>query len=371
MSRRLGAALLLLGLLAGGCGTGSRGATRDERSILAALRRLDRESNAFTYREEIEGQTVVVRGEVEDDLRYAGTVSINDNEVYRHVVNDDAAALNLIRPDVAGGILKAVEAIDDVSGQDLTARKWVVDPSGAPGLAGPAGANRARQVGTNPLLDAIDMSAYTEQAVGDAAAVQRWNPEEIDYNPLDDPWRTDEIASLTRRGVRRFDIVQPPLPIGGQAGRTVLPPSPRHFRKMAFYLRGDRIVEIREQISFTDRREYRRAKEGRAPKAVIETIDAAREGFTESPVRERRLVFSVEYRDVTAVIPADAEPGSLGAALEAAGIGTLFKAPPRGRMTTGGPASTESPLPESPSPEEGASPGATPTAAPEGSPGAS
>jgi hypothetical protein len=125
---------------------------------------------------------------------------------------------------------------------------------------------------------------------------------------------------------------------------------------MAFYMKGDRIIEIREQISFTDLRDYRRAKDGRAPKAVLETIKAAQEGFTEDPVRERRLTIKVEYEDVSLDIPSDAVPGSLGPALDASGIGKLFKAPATMRTGRGATPVT------SPSPAASASPELSPPA---------
>ncbi|MGH7858204.1 MAG: hypothetical protein ACREQY_12845 [Candidatus Binatia bacterium] len=346
MKGRIAAAAVAASLVAAACGSGSQGATRDERLILAALRRVERQPRTFVYREETEGQTVALQGQVEDDFRYGGAVAINGNDVYTELVGDDAAALRVLRPESAEGLLKAAASIDEIAAVDLRAQKWVVDPAGAPPLRAPGGAGgRASQVGVNPLLDAIRLVAYVQQAVSEAQSVELWNPDGIDYNPLDDPWRDDNRSTLSSKGMRRYDLVQPALPVAGAGGRTALPPAPRHFRKMAFYMRGERLVELREQISFTDRREYRRAKEGRAPKSVLKLIESAQEGFTQFPVRERRLTVTFDYREVAVAIPAEAAPGSLGVALDAAGIGTLFKPPPRATGQADGDVREESPAP--------------------------
>jgi len=265
--------------------------------------------------------------------------------VYRHLVADDAAAIQLLAAEAGDPVVIAATASDGVAGEALKERKWVMDPVGAPPiLTAGSPEERASRVGLNPLIDAVSIPTYAAQAVTEAVTIGLWNPEGIDYNPLDDPWRDDVDANLGAQGLRRFDIVQPPLPVGLQAGRSVTPPGPGHFRKMAFYLQGDRIVEIREQISFIDRREYRRAQEGQAPMANIEVIEAAMEGFTDEPVRERRLTYTVEYQDVSVDIPPDAVAGSIGPALGVSGIGAMLVPPPQPGV---GPAGVPIPTPGS------------------------
>lgn len=333
---RFAAAAVVLALLVGACGSG--GAAGEEiRLVRSALQRTDAQGRTFTYTEVTGDQRVEIRGKEEDDLRYQGLVTIDGVDVFEGIISDDAFALRLVDPARAPEVVAAAMAEDEVLGTALQEGRWVVDHTAAPAVIQERREGRST-VGANPFLDVFYLFQYLPQAINDGASMERFNPEDLQYNPEDDPWSEDAERNLQDRGVRRYDLVLPGLPSRSARGTEAALPSIEHFRKMAFYLKGREVLEIREQVDITDRREFRRAAQGRAADYYVELMQAALSGFTQEPVRQRRMRYQVgEFSsDITVGVPAEAEAGTLTQTVGDEGLGALFEPLPERRDFSAG-----------------------------------
>lgn len=234
------------------------------------------------------GSSVAVRGVVEDDFRIKARVDIDDSPGYEEVVYDDAFALRFLEPRFATQFVDKskigrVETDTNVAGlnvlQALQTRRWVVDPTGAPPVV--RGAFDAKNVGNDPVFDAITALDYVDAAISESAGISLWSADSINptYIPEEDSFPTPEDGS----GTKRFDLVRPALPAvsaasGGQA-ETALP-STRNFRRMAIYVKDGRIIRVMEEVDLRSKRQrefpkYFRAllRESSAPPEVIKGID--------------------------------------------------------------------------------------------------
>lgn len=379
MRSRVPALLAFLLAIAPACGS-STGAGALTREVVAAIDETRDVSRTFRYLDEtLDGdQSVSVEGKVQDDLRYSGTVTIDGKKLYQQIVSDDSVAIRLLDLDATKRAVAAARRVDPVTADALATGRWVVDHTVAPPLlaaagsveddeertadAPTAGQRRANLVGDDPFTDSAQVLNYAERSVRRGFRVERFNREDIDYNPLDDPWRTDSEADLEDRGVRRYDLFLPPLPRPAERGREQVLATIEHFRKMAFYAKGDRVVEIREQIAIGDRREFRRAEAGRSAEFYLQMRDAALGGGLRDEFRERRMSYVVtDIGRVAVKLPRDAEKGILRQVVpelkslyefQFIGGGPRIPIGPGGSplpVTTGRPpARTEAPAPASP-----------------------
>lgn len=331
---RLAAGAALLALLGSACGAGQG---EDLRRVRSAIDRTDLQSREFTYTEVTDEQRVVVRGAEEDDLRYQAVVSIDGTDVFEGIISEDALALRLLDPDAAGEVVETAMGTDEEVGQALAEGRWVLDFTAAPPIVPERGSEGELALGRNPFLDAFYIPTYLDEAVLDGAGMTRFNPEGLDYNPRDDPWEDDAERNLQDQGLQRFDLILPPLPRRSERGTQQALPNVEHFRKMAFYMKGRTLIEVREQVDMEDRQEFRRAAEGRAAEYYLELLQAARGGFTQEPVRERRMTY--EVRSVGNAdpvrLPDDAVTGTLESILGPSGLGSLFAGPSDARQPSG------------------------------------
>ncbi len=338
--RKLAPALLATLLLAIACGSGG-GRGTNIRHVVNALGRSDNRSHSFTYFDEtLDGKTrITVEGRVEDDFRYAGTVSLNGTPMFEAIVSDDAVAVRLLNVGAFGQVVEEARAGDAPTAQALADGRWVIDHTAAPEPSGAASSEGGdeesasdtsdsadeTQIGNDPFFDAADAIRYSQDAFRGSIAVQPFNPEDIDYNPADDPWASDVDRDLDAEGVRRFDLVQPPLPPRPSRGDTARPPGVASFRKMIVYLKGERAQEVREQISIRDRVEFRRAEQGRTARYYLELRDAALNGGTLEPMRERRMNLELKpYKGGSIELPTDAQDGFLTEVLGSTGLRSVF-----------------------------------------------
>jgi hypothetical protein len=333
--RRASAALVIALLVAAAsCGEGGAGARA--RELVGALDETRANDRTFQYVDEtLDGeQRIVVDGKVVDDLLYSGTVSLNDKKLFQAVVSDDSVAIKLLDVERTKPAIDAAEKADKITADALRSGRWVIDHTVAPPLLAAAaapvdeeetadkptsgGGRNQNLVGDDPFTDSAQILNYVERAVRSGVGVEVYNPEDIQYNPLDDPWRDDKDVNLRDQGIQRFDALTPPLPARAERGKQQSLPQIEHFRKMAIYKRGEEVVEIREQISIADRREFRRAESGRAADYYLRLRDAALGGALSDELRERRMTYKVlRVGGVDVNVPGDAVKGILADAVVA------------------------------------------------------
>jgi hypothetical protein len=358
----------LLASVSAACGGGSSfGAlAREVTDALGTTRDISR-----TYHfvdDSLDGkQKIEVVGRVQDDLKYAGVVSLNGHKLYEEIVSDDSVALRILDPGRAKAVIDQAMKADPISGRALAEGRWVVDHTVAPPLlaatvetededeqtADKAVADRrGPAIGDDPFVDSAQTVNYAIRVVRGAPQVQRFNPEDIDYVAQDDPWRDDVENDLEEQGIRRYDLTQPPLPPPAARGERQRLPSVDTFRKMALYIKGERTIELREQIAIDERTEFRRAEEGRTAKFYLVLRDAAKQGAVSGELRERRMEYKVMRTGTVDVnLPANAEEGLLSTVLPV--LKTLFTFKYIGTEAPGGLGG--GPLPSAPA----ASPAAT------------
>lgn len=374
MKRSVACVLLLVALVSGACGGGTR--NRPRRLVGGALNRVSNHPFAFRYQEQLlkPKKLIEVRGEVADDLRSRGTLAIDGKDVLEQIISDDAIAVRVRDQKMAAPYVAAIAIQDKAAAADLKVGKWLIDQQGAPELVAPRTGDNVIQTGVNPLLESSSyIFQYLEDAMNAGRGLEEFNPDSPFYNALDDPWRDDANAGLVKEGIRRYDINLPPLPRRTQRGSGAAIPGTPHFRKLVFYLRGTRLVEVKEQIKIDDRPEFRRAAAGRAAKYYTELLKEALAGATRDPIRERRMDISFEARDDISVALPSKDFVSVQPMDLVDSVATLLPPPPRGRAVPGAPV-TASSAPSvtgkpSASPSASKKPAATPAA--KATPGAS
>ena len=287
-----------------------------------------------------DSQRVSVVGRVQDDFLYSGTVKIGGSDLFEMVVSDDAVALRLIDLEATKLVIDFARTIDPKTADGLAGGGWVIDHTAAPALRaaerrepaddeGTTGSDvgtvaQVNPIGDDPFFDAASALQYAQRSFR-TTAVTRFNPEDIEYNPADDPWQSDAERTLEDQGIRRFDLIQPPLPLRAERGQQQRLPTLAHFRKMVVYLKGADAIEIREQVSIADRKEFRRAEVGRTAEFYLGVRDNAFRGAIAEPVRERRMIYRVEgFEDVAVSLPQEAVDGFLAEVLGERGLKSLF-----------------------------------------------
>lgn len=284
-----GAALVLalvVGLVLPGCGR--RQTDRDE--LRAALRATERLPGRLVYTDGREGRSLGVQGIVEDDFRFKARVQVNGTDAYDEVVSDDALALRFLDVNQIGSLVDKdrsaapdVDRSTEIAGADVLAvlqtRRWVLDPSGAPPLTGTS--QQERDLGRDPVLDAVSALGYVERAMDEAAGVEQFDPDDLtpSYRRSEDPFPKPD----QRSDVVRYDLVRPKLPPPGQtSGARQEVPATKHFRKLAVYVKGGRVVQVQERVEITGRFidefiRYSRAalRESRVPAPVRQRFEEA------------------------------------------------------------------------------------------------
>ncbi len=207
------------------------------------------------------GRKTEVQGLREDDFKFKARVRFNDQDGFDEVVSDDALAMRFLDPSTLGPFvnkdqLSKVDLKTDREGISvidvLRSRRWVLDTSAAPSIT--VGARKTDELGKDPVLDALTALHYVEQAIQEAAGVKRWSADDLD--PAYSSSEEDFPKPVGGSGVRRYDLVRPPLPAAvNRSGRDENSfPSTRQFRRMAVYEKGNRIIQLREKIDLRGKR---------------------------------------------------------------------------------------------------------------------
>ncbi len=244
-------------------GCGNRDEVRDQ--VLRALRSTEKLSYNFVYTDDRDENVipeapppppdVEVRGLVEDDFRFKARVSLNKSTAFDEVVRDDLLAMRFLDPGRLGALvnkekLPKADTKTELDGLDsltvLQSRRWVVDESAAPSVT--VGRVREASLGEDPVLDAITVLTYVEEAIRQAQEIQKFSPDSVTpaYSATEDVFPKPEEGS----GVTRYDLRRPKLPppggdrATGEAGQ----PATRHFRRMAIYVKDGRVVQVREVV---------------------------------------------------------------------------------------------------------------------------
>lgn len=291
---------------------GLMGCTQGESAneeLLDAIERSEQRARRFSYAEETAEHTVEVDGGVEDVFRYRTDASMDGRGVLQQVVQDDAIAVRLPNPDV----------FNPASGPPLAPLlaegEWVQDPAGAPAvyISGSEeeqkGQGPQRQVGEDPIADALQVFSYVRDAMDAGAGVGRFDENDPTYIPSEDPFRS-YIDDDQAAGIERFDIERIPLPRTQQGARQI--PGPASFRKMAVYVKDGSIVRVLEVIDVRGHEEFVEAEEEGGPQFLLDLRDAVLAGRGDQEVRPRRLIARVSYEEeVDVELPSDTETANL------------------------------------------------------------
>lgn len=298
--------LLLIVLLAGllsACQEEEQ--VRDE--VLGYVRNTEKIDREFLYEAEQEGTTAQVRGKIEDSLRYQGTLSRDGQEVMEQVVDDDALAVRVINPALVPSLAAGTAPTSRIILETLTTGQWVVDPSGAPPMRVTGG---AAVTGSDPVQDAVNIFRYVRAAIGSAREVKKWREDDIDpaYRPSEETFPPAD----QKKGIKRFDLVRLPLQVAGLGAFDQLPQT-AHFRKMAIYVKGDRIVKILEDIDIDGHAEFREARE-RGFQRLLDLMRAVKEAQGADRIIPRKM--SIEFESLGEEVSVRQPAGALAASLK-------------------------------------------------------
>jgi hypothetical protein len=350
------AAVLTAVLLVPLAACGEKDDLKDE--VRAALQRTKEGTYRVQYEEVrpgniLEGDTsakkVEVNGLVEDDFRFKARVDFDGQDGFDEVVSDDTLAMRFIDPSRVNALVNKEKLGDENTETELKvpslevlqSRRWVVDSTGAPAIA--AGSTSEADIGKDPVLDAITLLSYIDRAIDQAAAVERYDPEDISpaYSSSEDTFpKPDRGSGVTRYDLRRPRLPPPGAQPGGGDGESR--PQTHHFRRMAIYVKDGLIVQVRESTDvrgkfLEDTIKYFRtalreqkapAEQQRAFQRFIDEVPAEQQGTAlvqgmnvfleatgEDPVLLRTMTaaFREHGADVKVDLPAsDVVQGSLG-----------------------------------------------------------
>lgn len=289
-----------------------------------------------------------VQGLVEDDFRYKARLFRGEEAVFDEVVRDDAIAVRFIAPSLLGAFIDneqrdRAELDTDLRGVNvvdaLSAKRWVLDPAGAPSPTDPSRA--VRNIGKDPVFDALGLFAYVEQAMNEAEEVHRWSSDDLNpaYRASEDVFpRPDEDSGVERFDLRREGL--PPIAVTTGAADDDRPAT-KHFRKMAIYVKDGRILRVMERVEVTgtagdDFVDYltefaeqvgvpeeeiesqRRVLEGMSEKersdTLLSTLNLILDGTGAAPVAVRTMTFDLRdigEEGIEATLPNDVIKGSL------------------------------------------------------------
>jgi hypothetical protein len=277
------------------------------------------------------GRRTSVQGLVEDDFRYKARVAYDSTPVVDEVVSDDALAVRFVEPDRLADFVRrpkkkqqggtgvgstqpapaaddAPEAVDPKVLEALRARRWVLDKAGAPAVFGTP--EDSRLLGEYPVLDALDVFAYVTQAIDEARRILVFNPESLEYRADEDPFPKPAKGS----GVTRYDFDRPNLPRAADtSGGNQVTPDTRHFRKMSVYVKGGRVIAVREQVDVKSRlKDLSEVYETKFPKdrsedevatIAVDALNVIRKGQGQDPIRLRSM--SYELKDLGGTVKVD------------------------------------------------------------------
>ncbi len=279
---RLFAALAIVSLVGAACARKDS----DSEEVRALLDETLLEAHRFLYTETTpDGSVTTVQGIVEDDYRYQARLLIGDEPILDRVVSDDTVAVRFI--DAAtlakfvdkdmSGLVDTGTDIDGVNVFDaLQARRWVVDPGGAPPQL--VSIDKASDPGVDPIFDALrQIDRARSVTLATEIGFVEYNEDSISltYRADEDPFPIPEAGS----GVTRFDLRQPDFPTATEAEQADLP-GEGVFRKMVVYVKDGRVIRVMEDIGLTPSRlddfeDYMlRLVATNAPKSVREGFEA-------------------------------------------------------------------------------------------------
>lgn len=292
----------------------------------------------FEYFREHEGNSVKVTGAVEDGFRYQGLLELDGAQVVEAIVDDDALALKVIDaskiPSLAEGATPSSQVISDA----LRAGIWIVDPSGA----SQPRTGVESQGPQDPIEEAVGIFRYVRAAINAALEVKQYREDDLDpaYRPTEDNFpKPDE-----KEGIRRFDLVRPILPTGDVFGGLEQLPQAPHFRRMAVYVKGNRILRILEEVDVDGHPEFVEAREKNRQR-LLDLLRAIKEAEGAERVIPRRM--SVEFGDFGDRIlvrqPQDALTASLSGVLVLPGAEIQPVLPPAEDQPAASPEPAESP----------------------------
>jgi hypothetical protein len=237
-----------------GCAKEKTGA----KEVNAAINATRLQPLRFVYSVSKPKESFQVQGLVEDDFRYKARLVRDQSPVFDEVVNDDAIAVRFAEPRALGAFIddnqrESADLDTDLPGVNvinvLQAKRWVLDPVGAPSLT--SAARSGRDLDKDPVFDALGVLSYVQQAMAEALEVHRWDKDDLNpaYRASEDVFPQPTKAS----GVRRYDLRRPNLPAIGGTGSSATDSVPqiKHFRKMAIYVKDNRIIRVMERIEIT------------------------------------------------------------------------------------------------------------------------
>jgi hypothetical protein len=204
--------------------------------------------------------------------------------------------------------------------QLLQARRWVLDPVGAPSLL--PSATEKHPLGDDPVFDAMTIFRYVDQAIRDSFRVKKFNEDDLDYKAKEDPFeKPKEGSGVVRYDIERVFLPRPQQAVGASANQVV--PATRNFRKMSVYVKDGEVLRIVEDIDVVSRlKEISERYEVEIPeqlpteekvRVVIDSINAVRRSQGTEPIRVRTLTMEfVRVGQPTDIsLPSPTENGSL------------------------------------------------------------
>jgi hypothetical protein len=319
--KRAATVILLIGLL---LPAACRRQVQVKEQVRAFIKNTQRLPRSLEYSSNESDLGFMVKGRVEDSFRYQGTVETKGKEILQWVIDDDAFAVKILDPQTFAALAPAAAPTSTVIQGALLGGQWVVDPSGAPTRS----KNQLGRTG-NPLQDSADVMDYLILSIDEAQEVKLWQEEDLEpaYFASEDHFPPPDDAV----GERRFDLVRTGIPRPSQqaAGGVEQLPRTSMFRKMALYVRGNRLVRALEDIDVDGHHDFVDAKK-KHKKRMLDLLDAIHNLRGSEGIRPRKM--TARFFDLGEAATIRAPQDALKASLR----GIFFSPVPAGGGTGGG-----------------------------------
>lgn len=218
--------------------------------VQADLTRTMAASKQFVWTEKGLDFTDTVSGQYEDAYRYHLLYVSDGTPAWEEVVKDDAVADRILSPAQLLRYWQRQRADIDfptasVTTDALSARRWVVDNTGAPAV--PTVGQESTEYKDDPFDPALLFlqDVYDDITNAPSPSVREYRSDDVTpvYKPTDDPFPAPAKGS----GITRYDVYQSPLPVAQSSSPNALPgpPSLSNFVKIAIYVKHGMVVEIR------------------------------------------------------------------------------------------------------------------------------
>lgn len=271
----------------------------DEAKLRGFVTASQERSRTYTYIEAASDRWLRLDVQLSDDLRYSFRLTTAAGPFLDAIVSDDALLVHVLDRKQLIGL--PVSYGNPATVALLASGQWVEDPAGAPPLAKPRTDLQRRQPPPNPFDIAAHLFDQLGTEIAGASRVVKFNPDDIEYRPSQDPFAYPDRSKLQSR----YDLRQPKLPTrADQIQGKTFELNESFFRKTSAYVQSGTVYQICEMVDVVDHEEFVKMREQHIKNPFLANLEhQATSGQTLTPIRPRSIWAAVTYGSSVRIVP--------------------------------------------------------------------